>query len=158
MCQFRFLKFPASSIKAQSKMSIRYAIASSTNSNSTYSKQCPIAASELRGHTAADVRRSPERQLPDAAAPLPLGPGVHGNYYSGTITRCLCQDDSRGSEHTLDGSPFPLELHIVHKRTDLGTADIALQTHHGLAVAGFFFKIGVIRNQLAKISMTVCQL
>ena len=79
-------------------------------------------------------------------------------YYLGTIARCLCQDDSRGSEHTLDGSPFPLELHIVHKRTDLGTADIALQTHHGLAVAGFFFKIGVIRNQLAKISMTVCQL
>ena len=158
MCQFRFLKFPASSIKAQSKMSIPYDIASSTNSNSTYSKQCPIAASELRGHTAADVRRSPERQLPDAAAPLSLGPGVHGNYYSGTITRCLCQDDSRGSEHTLDGSPFPLELHIVHKRTDLGTAEVALQTHHGLAVAGFFFKIGVIRNQLSKISMTVCQL
>ena len=71
---------------------------------------------------------------------------------------CVCQDDSRGSEHTLNGSPFPLELHIVHKRTDLGTADIAMQTHHGLAVAGFFFKIGVIRNQLAKISMTVCQL
>ena len=102
--------------------------------------------------------RPPERRVPDAAAPLPLGPGVHGNYYSGTITRCPCQDDSRGSEHTLDGSPFPLELHIVHKRTDLGTVEVALQTHHGLAVAGFFFEIGVIRNQLAKISMTACQL
>ena len=124
-------------------MSIPYDIASSTNSNSTYSKQCPISASELRGHTAADVRRSPERQLPDAAAPLPLGPGVHGNHYSGTITRCPCQDDSRGSEHTLDGSPFPLELHIVHKRTDLGTVDLALKKRNGLAVAGFFFQIAV---------------
>ena len=61
---------------------------------------------------------------------------------------CVCQDDSRGSEHTLNGSPFPLELHIVHKRTDLGTVEVALQTHHGLAVAGFFFEIGVITDSL----------
>ena len=66
----------------------------------------------------------------------------------------MCQEDSRGSEHTLDGSPFPLELHIVHKRTDLGTADIALQTHHGLAVAGFFFEIGVIRDWFKSSSLS----
>ena len=61
---------------------------------------------------------------------------------------CVCQDDSRGSEHTLNGSPFPLELHIVHKRTDLGTVDLALKERHGLAVAGFFFEIAVCEVQI----------
>ena len=56
---------------------------------------------------------------------------------------CVCQDDSRGSEHTLNGSPFPLELHIVHKRTDIGSVDLALKKRNGLAVAGFFFQIAV---------------
>ena len=31
----------------------------------------------------------------------------------------------------------------MHKRTDLGTVDLALKERHGLAVAGFFFQIAV---------------
>ena len=64
------------------------------------------------------------------------------------MTRYPCQDDSRGSEHTLDGSPFPLELHIVHKRTDISSVDLALKQRHGLAVAGFFFEIAVCSIQM----------
>ena len=47
----------------------------------------------------------------------------------------------------LDGSPFPLELHIVHKRTDISSVDLALKQRHGLAVAGFFFEIAVCSIQ-----------
>ena len=31
----------------------------------------------------------------------------------------------------------------MHKRTDLGSVDLALKQSHGLAVAGFFFEIAV---------------
>ena len=51
-------------------------------------------------------------------------------------------EDSRGSEHTIDGAEFPLELHLVHKRKDLNVSE-ALATPDGLAVAGFFFEIDV---------------
>ena len=53
-------------------------------------------------------------------------------------------DDSKGSEHTLDDEKFPMELHIVHIRTDLyNNIAKALVTPNGLAVAGFFFEIDV---------------
>jgi len=46
--------------------------------------------------------------------------------------------DSRGSEHTLNGQEYPLELHIVHT---LDGEDDPLNTENGLSVTGFFFEI-----------------
>merc|ERR1711874_938172 len=43
-------------------------------------------------------------------------------------------DDTKGSEHTLDGKMFPLELHIVHRK--VGEPDF-LAVSGGLAVTGF---------------------
>jgi len=48
------------------------------------------------------------------------------------------KDDTRGSEHTLDGKEFPLELHIVHTRKGV---DDVMNTKWGLSVTGFFFEI-----------------
>ena len=55
--------------------------------------------------------------------------------------------DEKGSEHTLNGKGFPMELHVVH--TKLGVQD-SLHTSNGLAVTGFFFQISVntIRNHI----------
>ena len=54
--------------------------------------------------------------------------------------------DTRGSEHTLNGVEYPLELHIVHVRQDFldaGDVATALATGDGLAVTGFFFEVDV---------------
>jgi len=47
-------------------------------------------------------------------------------------------DDNQGSEHTLDGQSFPMEMHIVHKK--VGEPNF-LDVEGGLAVTGFFFEI-----------------
>jgi len=47
-------------------------------------------------------------------------------------------DDTRGSEHTLNGKMFPLELHIVHGK--VGVQNF-LKVDKGLTVTGFFFKV-----------------
>jgi len=52
-------------------------------------------------------------------------------------------DDTKGSEHTLDGKMFPLEMHIVHKKK--GEPNF-LEVKGGLAVTGFFFEIDEAPN------------
>ncbi|KAF4528484.1 hypothetical protein B566_EDAN013031, partial [Ephemera danica] len=48
-------------------------------------------------------------------------------------------DNTRGSEHTIDGKSFPLELHVVHYKTEYGTPTNALTKPDGLAVVGYLF-------------------
>ncbi|XP_041349284.1 putative carbonic anhydrase 3 [Gigantopelta aegis] len=49
-------------------------------------------------------------------------------------------DDSRGSEHTLNGQRFPMEMHIVCMKRGLPNIGAALEIADGLAVLGFFFE------------------
>ena len=59
--------------------------------------------------------------------------------------------NDKGSEHTYDGSAFPLEMHIVHVKSslkdDLATA---LKTTDGPAVTGFQFQIAMADNAALK--------
>ncbi|XP_075445721.1 carbonic anhydrase 4 [Ascaphus truei] len=51
-------------------------------------------------------------------------------------------EDIAGSEHTIDGEQFPMELHIVHKittKSDGGETD-------GLAVLGFMYEVSTENN------------
>jgi len=52
-------------------------------------------------------------------------------------------DDTKGSEHTLNGKMFPMELHIVHKK--VGEPEF-LSAKEGLAVTGFFFEVTAADN------------
>nr|XP_020456274.1 carbonic anhydrase 4 [Monopterus albus] len=56
-------------------------------------------------------------------------------------------DGGPGSEHTIDGEQYPMELHIVHMKhhyTDLKTA---LSDPEGVAVLGFFYEMSNSENQ-----------
>ncbi|XP_014736638.1 PREDICTED: carbonic anhydrase 4 [Sturnus vulgaris] len=45
-----------------------------------------------------------------------------------------------GSEHSIDGEKYPMELHIVHIREDVSSVTEAKKTPDGLAVLAFFVK------------------
>merc|ERR1712179_337006 len=80
----------------------------------------------------------------DVVATLPGDVGVlsgghlEGDYQILQLHFHWGADDTKGSEHTLDGKMFPLELHIVHKK--VGEPDF-LSVPGGLSVTGFFFEV-----------------
>ncbi|KAF3706676.1 Carbonic anhydrase 4 [Channa argus] len=45
-----------------------------------------------------------------------------------------------GSEHTLDGEQYPMELHIVHMKQHYTDLKTALSDPEGIAVLGFFYE------------------
>ncbi|XP_052215705.1 carbonic anhydrase 2-like [Dreissena polymorpha] len=51
-------------------------------------------------------------------------------------------DDTRGSEHTIDGKQFAAELHLVHWNTKYGSFAEAVNMIDGLAVLGIMIKSG----------------
>lgn len=86
------------------------------------------------GHTAQlDVIAT----LPGDVGVLTGGP-LTGEYQILQLHFHWGSDDTKGSEHTLDGESFPMEMHIVHKK--VGEPDF-LSVEGGLAVTGFFFEV-----------------
>merc|ERR1711963_1164357 len=59
-------------------------------------------------------------------------------------------DDTKGSEHTYSGREYPIEMHIVHTRSDFTTLDQILNTATGLAVTGFMFEVDSVDNTALK--------
>uniref|UniRef100_A0A8C9N8Y5 Carbonic anhydrase n=1 Tax=Serinus canaria TaxID=9135 RepID=A0A8C9N8Y5_SERCA len=53
---------------------------------------------------------------------------------------------SPGSEHSIDGEKYPMELHIVHIREDASDMTEAKKTPDGLAVLAFFVKVEENKN------------
>jgi len=49
-------------------------------------------------------------------------------------------NDQKGSEHTVDGKEYPLELHVVHRKVGVPLADL-FTTPKSLSVTGFFFEV-----------------
>ncbi|CAM5104572.1 unnamed protein product [Natator depressus] len=54
----------------------------------------------------------------------------------------LSKGYSPGSEHSIDGERYAMELHIVHMKEDFSTTEQAVKDKEGLAVLGFFIKTG----------------
>lgn len=49
-------------------------------------------------------------------------------------------NDQQGSEHTVDGKEYPLELHVVHRKVGVALGDL-FTTPKSLSVTGFFFEV-----------------
>ncbi|XP_060704276.1 carbonic anhydrase 4a [Hemiscyllium ocellatum] len=49
-------------------------------------------------------------------------------------------DTDPGSEHTIDGEQYPMEMHIVHYNEKYGSLENALNRPDGVAVLGFLFE------------------
>lgn len=56
-----------------------------------------------------------------------------------------------GSEHTVDGTTFSGEIHLVHWNEKYGSFDDAVDKEDGLAVLGVFFQVGQEHPELLKI-------
>jgi len=52
----------------------------------------------------------------------------------------------QGSEHTINGKKYPLEIHYVHFNSKYGDVGTAINKTDGLAVLGFFFDIDSTDN------------
>jgi len=57
-------------------------------------------------------------------------------------------DSTQGSEHTVDGAMYPLELHFVHYDPSYGSVNEALAHGDGLAVIGVIFEISEEDNPI----------
>uniref|UniRef100_A0A672G426 Carbonic anhydrase n=1 Tax=Salarias fasciatus TaxID=181472 RepID=A0A672G426_SALFA len=72
------------------------------------------------------------------------------------------KDGGPGSEHTVDGERYPMELHIVHMKSHYEDLPTALRDREGVAVLGFFYeksnsanrKYDYIINALRKVKAT----
>ncbi|XP_039634434.1 carbonic anhydrase 4a isoform X5 [Perca fluviatilis] len=52
-----------------------------------------------------------------------------------------------GSEHTIDGEQYPMELHIVHMKNEYTDLTTALSDPEGVAVLGFFYETSNSANR-----------
>ncbi|XP_055797522.1 carbonic anhydrase 4-like isoform X1 [Salvelinus fontinalis] len=52
-----------------------------------------------------------------------------------------------GSEHTIDGEQYPMELHIVHMKQQHSNLGDALKDPSGVAVLGFFYEESLSENR-----------
>ncbi|XP_027854656.1 carbonic anhydrase 4b [Xiphophorus couchianus] len=57
------------------------------------------------------------------------------------------KDGSPGSEHTIDGEQFPMEMHIVHIKENYNSLSQAAEDPSGIAVLGFFFEESASENK-----------
>ncbi|XP_074535664.1 carbonic anhydrase 4b [Halichoeres trimaculatus] len=57
------------------------------------------------------------------------------------------KDGGPGSEHTIDGEQFSMEMHVVHIKEEYNTVSQALRDPTGVAVLGFFFQESEFANK-----------
>ncbi|XP_036427677.1 carbonic anhydrase 4-like [Colossoma macropomum] len=69
------------------------------------------------------------------------GGGLQGHYKSTQFHLHWGNgSSSAGSEHTVNGKRYPMELHIVNMKSTLPNTTVALEDPTGLAVLGFFIE------------------
>ncbi|XP_041348297.1 putative carbonic anhydrase 3 [Gigantopelta aegis] len=74
------------------------------------------------------------------------GGGLSGGYKALQFHFHWGHNDSRGSEHTLNGQRFPMEMHVVCMQEGVSHISAALEKSDGLAVLGFFFEVSDTNN------------
>ena len=80
---------------------------------------------------------------PDVGVGILSGGPLRGTYKILQLHFHWGNDDTKGSEHTINGRHFPIEMHIVHSKEGVGKP---LETPAGLAVLGFMFEVDQRNN------------
>ncbi|GAB6030171.1 Carbonic AnHydrase [Chamberlinius hualienensis] len=73
--------------------------------------------------------------------PTLSGGGLKDYYVFDSLHFHWGKDNSAGSEHTVSGKQYPLEMHMVHYNSKYDNKDVAAINPDGLAVLGVLFKI-----------------
>ncbi|CAN9501605.1 unnamed protein product [Ophioblennius macclurei] len=68
------------------------------------------------------------------------GGGLPSNYKAVQFHLHWGKNGGPGSEHTIDGEQYPMELHIVHMKSHYTDLTTALRDPQGIAVLGFFYE------------------
>lgn len=76
-----------------------------------------------------------------------------GNYVFSQLHFHWGYNNMEGSEHTIDGSHMPLEMHVVLFKSCYLTQESALKKKDGIAVLAYFFKV-IKTTVIVKINTT----
>ncbi|XP_011304952.1 carbonic anhydrase 2 [Fopius arisanus] len=90
---------------------------------------------------------------PAPSIPFITGGPLRGEYLFTQLHFHWGEDNTVGSEHTTDGSSYPLEMHMVHWKRTYGSFNEALRHPDGLAVIGLFFEIDEDPERVAPLNM-----
>ncbi|XP_078333312.1 carbonic anhydrase-like [Crassostrea virginica] len=134
----------------------------SVNSNCGGNSQSPIALTESSmspatyeafSITGDDVTLTETLQNNGHAAVVSIsqnitvvGGGLNGTFKAAQFHFHWGNDSTKGSEHTLNGNQYPMELHIVTYNMKYANLSTALPNSDGLAVLGFFIQVGSSDN------------
>jgi len=87
----------------------------------------------------------------DAKKPFVAGGGLTSEYIVAQFHFHWGSVSTQGSEHTIDDKMYPIELHIVHYKSDYGSLGEAVKYEDGLAVLGIMFEVGAENEALKPI-------
>ncbi|KAK2881251.1 hypothetical protein QQF64_008391 [Cirrhinus molitorella] len=74
------------------------------------------------------------------------GANLGANYKAQQLHLHWGKNGEPGSEHTIDGEKYPMELHIVHINEKYNSVDEAIKDSSGVAVLGFFYEVSANAN------------
>ncbi|XP_043076737.1 carbonic anhydrase IV c isoform X2 [Puntigrus tetrazona] len=76
-----------------------------------------------------------------------LGGGLPAAYKAIQFHLHWGENSGQGSEHSVDGERYPMELHIVHIKEKYGSLGEALNDSTGVAALAFFFEVTTGQNK-----------
>ncbi|XP_037077294.1 putative carbonic anhydrase 3 [Pollicipes pollicipes] len=103
--------------------------------------QIPLSLNFSNNHHSATAKMSWER------LPMIQDGGLPGRYEVVNFHFHWGEDDFKGSEHTIDGESYPLEMHVVCKNTKYKELSDALLHSDGLAVLGVMYELSETNNR-----------
>ena len=83
---------------------------------------------------------------PVSSVPSMSGAGLQDKYIFAQFHLHWGNSSSEGSEHTVNGESYPLELHLVHYNSKYPDIGESLQHEDGLAVLGILFTLSSSDN------------
>ncbi|XP_076065689.1 carbonic anhydrase 2-like [Oratosquilla oratoria] len=89
---------------------------------------------------------SAQVEMDNNVAPRVLQGGLKGEYIFAQFHFHWGGESSKGSEHTIDGVRYPMELHLVHYNAKYNSLGEAVEKPDGLAVLGVLYEISSTDN------------